>query len=141
MGIAAPPLEYAILRAAFPLLERGMRRMMRIDEAGATRSRDKVRRVFDEVGRRLSDGRPHLLGDAFGAVDIAFAALASPLLAPPEHPMRSGRVLPQQPPALADEVRVFQETPAGAYALRIYRERRKSHPEAAPEADAARPGG
>jgi glutathione S-transferase len=101
-----------------------MRRMMRIDAAGASRSREKVLSVFDDVGRRLADGRPYLMGDAFGAADIAFAALASPVLAPPEHPMRAGRTLPPPPTALEEEVRLLRETPAGAYALRIYRERR-----------------
>jgi glutathione S-transferase len=130
MGVATPPLEHAVVRAGFPLLSRLMRRMMRINEAGAVRSRDRVRRVFDKVGQRLADGRPHLLGDGFGAADIAFAALASPLLAPPEHPLRAGRTLQPPPPGFADEVCAFRETPAGSYALRVYRERRKSQGEA-----------
>jgi glutathione S-transferase len=125
MGIATPPLEHAVVRATFPLLRRLIRRALRIDEAGASRSRDSVRRVFDKVGQRLADGRPHLLGDTFGAADIAFAALASPILAPPEHPLRAGRALAPPPPGLADEIRAFRETPAGSYALRLYRERRK----------------
>jgi glutathione S-transferase len=127
MGVATPPVEHAIVRAGLPLLVRLMRRTMRIDEAGAIRSRDKVRRVLDEIGRRLSDGRPYLLGDRFGAADISFAALASPIIGPAEHPVRNLH-LESAPPAFAEEVRAYRETPAGAFALRVYREQRKSAP-------------
>jgi glutathione S-transferase len=125
IGVATPPLEHAVVRAMFPLLTRLMRMAMRIDEPGAVRSRDRARRVFDEVGQRLSDGRRYLLGDTFGAADIAFASLASPLIAPPEHPFRR-LTLESAPPSYAAEVRAFRETPAGAFALRVYREQRKS---------------
>jgi glutathione S-transferase len=125
MGIATPRLEHAIVRAGLPVLTRLMRRAMRIDAAGAARSREKVLRVFDEIGRRLADGRPYLLGDRFGAADIAFASLASPLIAPPEFPLRE-LTLESAPPLHAAEVVALRDTPAGAFALRLYREQRKT---------------
>jgi glutathione S-transferase len=127
MAVGTPRLEHAVVRGVFPLLRLGMLRAMRIDAAGASRSRDKVRRAFDDVGRRLSDGRPYLLGDRFGVGDLAFAAFASPLLRPPEHPLfgqRRSRPLE----GLTDEVRALAGTPAGAHALRMYRDHRKAAP-------------
>lgn len=124
MGVGTPRSEHAVVRVAFPLLRRVMRSKMHIDESRAMRSRDKVRALFDEIGRRLSDGRAYLMGDSFGVADIAFAAFAAPLLDPPEHPFR--RPSPGTTfPGLADESRFVRETPAGAFALRLYRDQRK----------------
>jgi glutathione S-transferase len=121
MAVGTPRHENTVVRGVFPLLRLLMRRAMRIDAKGAERSRDKIRRVFEDVGRRLSDGRPYLLGDRFGVGDLAFAAFAAPLLRPPEHPY--GR--PRSVEGLAAEVQALRETPAGAHALRMYRDHRK----------------
>jgi glutathione S-transferase len=123
MGIATPRAEHTAVRLAYPLLRGIMRRAMRIDGPGAMRSRDKVRSVFDEVGSRLADGRPYLLGDRFGVADIAFASLASPVLLPQEHPIR-GQSTVEPPRALLDEAEALRKTPAGVFALRMYREHR-----------------
>jgi glutathione S-transferase len=125
MRIATPPLEHAAARAGLPLLRRLLRRVMRIDAEHTLRSRDKIRTVFDEVSRRLSDGRPYLMGDRFGAVDIAFAAFTSPLFAPPEHPVRGRTQAPRAQPLLT-EVAALREMPAGLFALRMYRDHRSS---------------
>jgi glutathione S-transferase len=122
MAVGTPRLEHTVVRGVFPLLRLLMRRAMRIDAKGAERSRDKIRRAFEDVGRRLSDGRPYLLGDRFGIADLAFAAFAAPLLRPPEHPY--GR--PRSLEGLSAEVQTLRETPAGAHALRMYRDHRKA---------------
>jgi glutathione S-transferase len=123
MRIATPRLEHALVRAAFPLLRRFMSRAMRIDAEHAARSRDKVRAVFDEMNKRLGDGRPYLMGDRFGAIDIAFAAFSSPLFAPAEHPVRR-ETRAELPMVLKDEAKALRETPAGRFAERMYREHR-----------------
>lgn len=123
MRVNTPATEHAIVRFAYPLLRRFMQRAMRIDAEHSMRSRDKVRAVFDEVGRRLSDGRPYLMGDRMGAVDISFAAFTSVLFAPPEHPLRRlSRA--ELPPGLRDEGVHLGDTPAGKFAVRMYREHR-----------------
>jgi glutathione S-transferase len=121
--IDAPPREHAVARVAFPAMRVLMKRFMRIHEPGMRRSHGAMRRMFDAIGERLRDGRPYLLGDRFGAADIAFASFAAPMLQPPEHP--KVRVpLESLPPPLIDEIRVSQRHPAGVFALRVYRERR-----------------
>ena len=111
------------MRLGYPLLRALMERAMRIDAEHAQRSRDKVRDIFEQISRRLDDGRPYLMGNRFGALDIAFAAFASPLLAPPQHPIRR---LTQAdfPPALRAEGVALGETAAGRFAMRMYRDHR-----------------
>lgn len=121
--VDAPPREHAVARAAFPLMRAFMKRFMRIHEPGMIRSQAAVRRMFDAIGERLRDGRPYLLGDRFGAADIAFAAFAAPMVLPPEHP-KVRIPIEVLPPLLADEVRALQQHPAGLFARRLYRERR-----------------
>lgn len=125
MRLRTPSFEYRLVRLGFPLLRRMMARAMRIDGPGALRSRDKVRAVFEQISRRLEDGRPYLMGDRFGAIDITFAALSSPLLAPAAHPVR-GMTQAEFPPGLRAEGVALGETPAGRFAMRVYREHRVS---------------
>lgn len=131
--LRTPRVERAIVRAAFPLLRRFMRRFMRIDEPRALEARDQVRRVLDEIGARLEDGRPYLMGDRFGAIDIAFAAFAAPMTLPERHPGTGpwtrtlGSSLDALPRPFADEVTAARETPAGRFAKRLYAENRHPH--------------
>ncbi len=122
-----PRGERLVVRALFPLVRRVMRRFMHIDAPRSLKSRDEMRRVFDDVGARLSDGRPYLMGDAFGAADIAFASLAAPMLLPAEHPV-SPPAVDELPTALADEIRATRETPAGQFGLRLYTARKGHRP-------------
>lgn len=123
MGVATPRLEHALVRALFPVLQRIMRRAMRIDAEHSTRSRDKIHSVFDAISHRLADGRRYLMGDRFGAVDLTFASFASPLLLPEQHPLRRHTQL-KALESIAAEARTLAETPAGLFALRMYREHR-----------------
>ncbi|WP_437585728.1 glutathione S-transferase family protein [Sorangium sp. So ce1000] len=114
-------------RAYFPVARSVMNAAMRIDAASAERSRGKVRAVFDAVNERLRDGRPFLVGDRFSAADLTFAALAAPLLVPEDHPasLPPPGELPSDLRALAEALR---GEPAGAFALRMYREHRHARP-------------
>lgn len=131
--LRTPRVERIIVRVTFPVLRRFMRRFMRIDESRALESRDRVRRVFDEIGKRLGDGRPYLMGDRFGALDIAFAAFAAPMTLPGKHPATGpwthalGSGFDALPRPFAEEVRTARETPAGQFVQRLYEERRHRH--------------
>jgi glutathione S-transferase len=107
MDQRTPRWQRVALRGVFPLLRRGMSRFMRIDERSAEESRGKVLRVFDDLEKRLEDGRRHLVADRFTAADLTLAALAGATVAPPEHSVRfpNAESLPASAAALLREIR------------------------------------
>jgi glutathione S-transferase len=112
------------LPLAYPFVTRIIDRYLDITPASAERSEAEVRAVFDTVAERLSDGRPYLCGERFSAADLTFASLSAPLLMPPEY----GVPLPQPdefPLAMGAKVREFRAHPAGAFALKMFREERR----------------
>jgi len=121
-GGRVPAWELWAMRLARPLAVASMRRGMRIDAEGLRRSLTKVDASFAAMDALLSDGRRWLAGDRPSAADLTFAALAAPLLCPPEHPVP----LPVDGwapafHALRDRLRA---TRAGQHALRTYAEQR-----------------
>lgn len=115
--------EAAALRIGFSAIRALMRRSMNVNAEGAARSRERSLTIFREVGARLADGRRFLTGDRFTAADVTFAALAAPLVLPPEY----GWPLPPLAAlsaAMQSEVRHFRDSPAGQLVLRLYREER-----------------
>jgi glutathione S-transferase len=116
-------VEAAIFRSVRPLVVALMRRSMRITPDGAERSLERVREVFATVAERLADRRDFLVGDAFTAADLSFAALAAPVLLPRNY----GSPLPPLdglPPAMLTLVEDLRANPAGEFALRMYRDHR-----------------
>ncbi len=112
------------LPLAYPFVSRIIDRYLDITPDSAARSEGEVRAVFDSVAERLDDGRPYLCGERFSAADLTFAALAAAVLMPPEY----GVPLPQPdelPPAMATKVRELRAHPAGAFALKMFREERR----------------
>ncbi|MEZ4401562.1 MAG: glutathione S-transferase N-terminal domain-containing protein [Kofleriaceae bacterium] len=126
-GAEVPAWERRLARLGRPLVTRLLARGLRIDAAGAARSRGVVDETFAAVAERLRDGRRYLCGDRFTVADLTFAALAAPVLAPPAYQ----RYLPSPAAqsagfvALVDELRA---TPAGQFALRVYAEHRAGSP-------------
>lgn len=117
-----PPSEARAFTEGFGLFSKLMARGMGVSDAGAQRSRERIRAIFAEVSGRLEDGRPYLVGERFTAADLAFAALAIPAVAPPTFPWMP--LFDQLPPALRAEIEGFRATPAGRFALAIYRDER-----------------
>lgn len=119
-----PAWQRRSLPLAYPVVARIIDRYLEITPATAATAETEVRSTFDRVAERLEDGRPYLCGDGFSAADLTFAALAAPLLMPPEY----GVPLPQPdelPPPMAAKVREFRAHPAGAHALKMFREERR----------------
>jgi glutathione S-transferase len=122
-----PRWERQFFHLAGRFVDRAIRRYLRVDAAAASAALERVRGVFDDVARRLSEGRPFLLGDHFTAADLTFAALAAPVLLPE----RYGSPLPPpeaMPEAMAREVRRLRAHAAGEYADRLYADERASPP-------------
>jgi glutathione S-transferase len=109
-----PAWEAFALRALYPVADRWARRELSVGAPDAA----PVLAAFDSMAERLADGRRHLCGERFTAADLTFACLAAAVVLPPEY----GVALPQGLEAL----RVFREHPAGAYALKLFRELRRS---------------
>ncbi len=119
-----PSWQRRTLPLAYPLVARVIDRYLDVTPVTATQSETDVRMVFDEVAQRLEDGRPYLCGERFSAADLTFAALAAPVLMPPEY----GVPLPQPeelPAAMAATVREFRAHPAGVHALAMFRGERR----------------
>jgi glutathione S-transferase len=119
-----PAWQRRALPFAYPVVARIIDRYLDVTPATAARSEAEVRAIFDAVAERLGDGRPYLCGERFTAADLTFASLAAPLLMPPEY----GVPLPQPdelPAAMAATVRELRAHPAGAHALKMFREERR----------------
>jgi glutathione S-transferase len=99
-----------------------MRRGMKVDEQGAERSMARIKAIFAEVEGRLSDGRRYLVGKHFSAADLAFAALASPVLGPVQNAFMPP--IEMWPPSMQPAGKALRETVAGKFALRMWREER-----------------
>lgn len=118
------PFQRVAFRFVLPVVGKLIERRYRISDATALKAEGTIRRIFDTIGERLrASGGRYLVGDRFSAADLTFAALAAPSLMPPGHPSMTSS-LDGEPARLADWVTSLRATPAGAHALRMYREHR-----------------
>lgn len=124
IGHGAPKLEGLLTRAIFPLYAGVLRRGLKITPEKSAQSLEKIRTIWQEVDTALADGRPYLCGKRFTAADLTFAALAAPALLPPGHP-HFAVDWQTLPPQMQNEITGLRETPAGQFALRLYREDRQ----------------
>ena len=108
-----------LMKAVYPLARALMTRGLRLDDASAARSRQRVDEIFEDVGVRLGDGRTYLVGDRFTAADLTFAALAAPLIVPPQYQAYLPS-LDRMPEALVDLIARLRDTAAGQHALAMY---------------------
>jgi glutathione S-transferase len=118
-----PGWQRRLLPLFYPVAVRIIDRALGVEPETAARAEATVSATFDEVAERLADGRPYLCGERFTAADLTFAALAASVLMPPEYgvPLPQPEVLPAP---MAAQVNEFRAHPAGAYALRMFREER-----------------
>jgi glutathione S-transferase len=83
----ASPLQARALRAAYPLLRRGLARLLQITPANCSRSIAAIDEAAAWIGARTRDGRRYLAGEQFSVADLTAAALLAPLACPDEHPV------------------------------------------------------
>jgi glutathione S-transferase len=118
-----PRWENRMIRMAWPVIVRFAKRALEIGPGVEVEDEAAVWREFDFVGELLSDGRPYLCGERFGAADLTFAAMSASVVIPPVYgvPLPQPDVLPAHTAAFVERVRAH---PAGTYALRIFEQHR-----------------
>lgn len=97
-----------------------------ISLAGRERSLKKIQEVFNRVNTLLSDGRKYLCNtETLSAADITFAALAYPLILPPQLNLISmefdHKLVSED---MYAEIEKFRASPAGKYVLNMYEKHR-----------------
>ncbi len=80
-----PQAAQAMLRAAFPVVQKGMRRRMQIEAEPAAESRDLTVAALDRLEAEIGPSG-YLVGDSFSVADLTAASLFYPLVLPPEFP-------------------------------------------------------
>ncbi len=118
-----PGWEDRAIRYGWPFARGFAKRALGIRPGIEVEDEAAVWREFDFVADLLSDGRPYLCGERFGAADLTFAALSGPLIVPATY----GVPLPQPDvlsPGMAALVERAREHAAGRYALTLYAEHR-----------------
>ncbi len=120
-----PGWEDRLSRWGFPLFRALINRVLGIRPGVEREDEAVVWHELDFVADLLSDGRPHLCGERFGAADVTFAAMSAPLLVPPVYgvPLPQPEILPPDTAALVERAR---EHRAGRYALSLYAEYRQA---------------
>lgn len=122
-----PHWQRLLIRIASPAIREAMIRDMAINPQAAESSRLIFEREFEFVASRLADGRRFLCGDEITAADITFAALAAPVLLPPNYGARLPRI--EDAPAdaaIIARVEGYRKTRAGAFALDLYKRYRNA---------------
>ncbi|HWO19597.1 MAG TPA: glutathione S-transferase family protein [Kofleriaceae bacterium] len=124
-----PRWETVAFTATRPLATLMLTRALKIDAAGAARSRQKIDDTFARVSALVADGRRFLVGNRFTVADLTFAALAAPVVLPPAYGASLPKLseFPDEPRA---SIEAWRASPAGQLALRIYETERGSRPAA-----------
>ena len=123
-GIKAPLIERVKTIFAFPKIPTLLKRFYRITPKTKDAALKDIREVFAVVNQELNGDRQYLVGDRLSAADITFAALASPILYPPNHPVYSSN-LSKISPERASTINELRTTPAGELVMRMYEQHRK----------------
>ena len=120
------PKQARLFRRAYPLVRALLVRGLGLTEKRYERSLARIREELDAAAKRL-EGRAYLAGDSFTAADLTFAALLAPALCVSDAEGYGARLpaltdLDDETQALVAELRAH---PAGAHALKVYRDHRR----------------
>jgi len=110
-------------RLVAPLFRALIFRRYEVSGAAARRAEARVRSTFARL-RDAIETEGYLVAGRFTLADLTLASLATPLLAPPEHPIM-GQLQLSPPPELAALRADLSATPAGRHILRVYRDHRR----------------
>jgi glutathione S-transferase len=114
------PMQQRLIPWLMPLARPLVRRRYRITPARTQEAMRAIESSFISVAELLGE-RKFLVGDTFSAADLTFAALAAPIVLPDEHPSLAAAALVHLPPTVRAFIERMRITPAGKYALKLYR--------------------
>ena len=122
-GDRAPWWERLGVRMFYSSIAAFERRTLALQPDNLGRDQRIIEAALERVAALLADGRPFLMGETFTAPDLALAALAAPILLPPQYggPLPS---LAELPADMRRAVEGWRATPAGQFILRLYAENR-----------------
>ena len=106
---------------AYPIWARVLTGGLRLDEVAPEKDMSDIELAFSRISDELGDRR-FLAGDSPGSDDVFFAAVASPIILPPDHPVEMPD-MSALPASFRGKVEAFRDTKAGALALRTYASR------------------
>jgi len=117
------PREARMLPRVYPALHGLFNFLLHLNSQHAADTLDQTRLLFEEVDRRISDGRSYLVAGRLTLSDIALATAAAPVLLPTNYgsPMPP---LEAMPPALRAIIGELRRHPTWHFVERIYREHR-----------------
>ena len=121
-GINAPLIEKVKTIFSFPKIPQILKQFYNITPETKDAALEDIKEVFAVVDRELDSGKQYLVGDRLSAADITFAALASPILRPPNHPVYSSDLSKMSPERLTI-VEQLRATPAGKFVMGMYAQR------------------
>ena len=114
-----PLIEKVLFPIVFTKMRSITRQKLDITPDSASKAYETIGSIFERVSELLSDGRKYLVGDRLSAADITFAALAAPVIAPPQHPIQRSS-LEDLPSKMVSEIKEFRATSAGVFVSRLY---------------------
>jgi glutathione S-transferase len=124
MTDGVPGWQRHAFRVGNKALGKVIARVLTINDETAVEAEQTFRAIWADVDARLADGRPYLVGERFSIADLTFAALAAPLIGPPNYGVRLPDV-DDLPPGMVAVVREHRETRAGRHALAMFEHERR----------------
>ena len=115
-----PFFETMFFPVVFPAMQQLVHKKFGVTANSGKQAYTEIQQLFEQVSQILADGRKYLVGDKVSIADITFAALAAPIIAPPEHPKSRKNYLWELPAQVLFEVEQLRETVAGKFALNMY---------------------
>lgn len=119
----APWWERLLVPIVYPWIAASVRHELGLKPSSMAEQQPIIDAALSQIGALLADGRPFLMGDTFTAPDLALAALAAPVILPPQH---DGKMpsLERFPAAVRSTIEGWRASPAGQFILRLYSENR-----------------
>ncbi len=118
-----PFTEKFIVTFFYGLLARRIASGLELDKYRPEGELEKIKRVFARVEELLGDGRRYLTGATLTIADMMFAVNSAPVILPAEFGGSMAKIH-SVPDDLRRQILEFQNTVAGQFAIRIYREHR-----------------